>query len=156
MCISSPVVQVHHVSHRKAFIGLRRWKWYSGNDICKPELMPAHYHRSKAWRKPGEQKSRKPGRSKDSDQGFHAYKPDARRNGGAISSSEKSTPDIAVGTVRLWGRVVEHRTGYRAQFAEVRALREPGVFYYDGEEKWHEGFVRLAKHYGVRIVKVRP
>lgn len=156
MCIDSAVVQVHeNVPRSKAFIGVRRWKWSTGSQVDEPRLYPASVHHTTAWQKPGVQRSRKPGRHVGSDLGFHALSRYPRQNDFKLVYTEQSSPDYVIGTVKLWGRVVRHRTGYRAQFAEVHTLRAPGLFYHDGVEEWHKSYTRLAKRYGVRIVKVK-
>jgi len=44
------------------------------------------------------------------------------------------TPDSVMGSVYLWGEIVEHADGYRAEFAEVRSIEEQNI--YRGNWRW--------------------
>lgn len=44
------------------------------------------------------------------------------RAGLALDPVNEPLPTMAVGTVRLWGEVIEHERGYRAEFAKVHSL----------------------------------
>lgn len=65
---------------------------------------------------------------------LYCYIRDARnlmregRNAGAMIPLEfmhlRSARAIVLGTVKLWGEVVEHQYGYRAQFARIASLQE--------------------------------
>ncbi|MFQ5742009.1 MAG: hypothetical protein ACE5HV_00290 [Acidobacteriota bacterium] len=72
--------------------------------------------------------------------GVHAFK--NAKEAWAYSSSLLSATPQAVGKVALWGRVVEHKRGYRAQYARIVAIAAIKPF----------RFKRLAvlrKEYGV-------
>jgi len=51
--------------------------------------------------------------------GFHAWKTEQQARDYALG-----LPDVAIGTVELWGEVVEHDEGYRAQFAQIKDIVE--------------------------------
>jgi hypothetical protein len=50
-------------------------------------------------------------------QGVHAFKTES-----LALTEYAGLPDIAVGTVLLWGDVIEHELGYRAQFGKVNSI----------------------------------
>ena len=55
-------------------------------------------------------------------------------------------PRAAVGLVALWGRVIEHDYGYRAQFAYPVALLEPTL------ESERPPIHELALRYGATLI----
>lgn len=60
----------------------------------------------------------------------------------------RSAVGLVAGTVKLWGDVVEHEHGYRAQFAKPHSISRQSVFIGDT----HAALVSLSDLYGVRIV----
>lgn len=69
-----------------------------------------------------------------------------RANG--LSSPGMVIVGMVVGTVKLWGEVVEHRRGYRAQYARVHTLDQ--IAYYAGRGQAKQFRVeRLREIYGV-------
>lgn len=81
--------------------------------------------------------------------GVHVFKVFA----GAANEIEKYAPhggDFAIGTVQLWGEVVEHERGYRAEKAVVRSIDGvvlPGKAPWDKEPALALAFLR--ERYGV-------
>lgn len=76
--------------------------------------------------------------------GVHAFKTRSE----VLTAYDETNPliPIAFGTVALWGTVVEHELGYRAQFGRVNSIdliRGPGPT----RERWMRR--RLRKRYGV-------
>ena len=76
--------------------------------------------------------------------GFWAFKPDAWIEEGVgqvltqvshMHVHQGLLPDVIVGEVYLWGRVVEHTSGYRAQYAYPKTLNDPGL-----AERYHVDF----------------
>ena len=57
-----------------------------------------------------------------------------------------SGPRAAVGLVALWGRVIEHEHGYRAQFAYPAAFVEPTL------ESERDVVRELAARYGAVLI----
>lgn len=57
----------------------------------------------------------------DVGEGVHAWKDEASARSYARSFHGTA---YAIGTVELWGKVIEHESGYRAQFAEVKDIVE--------------------------------
>jgi hypothetical protein len=74
--------------------------------------------------------------------GFHAW----RDERSALAYALGQGPVTAVGRVRLWGQVIHHERGYRAQFARIESL--------DTLLSFNETIPRcsietLRRHYGV-------
>jgi hypothetical protein len=75
--------------------------------------------------------------------GFHAWK-DQRA---AIRYSLELGPVVIVGRVKLWGTVIHHELGYRAQFAKILSLDTMITFHADAQERISMPILR--HHYGV-------
>jgi hypothetical protein len=76
--------------------------------------------------------------------GFYAYKTDA-----ALRASEFLIPRGGLGVagrVALWGRVIDHEIGYRAQHSY------PQVLYLSGDRRIDELIRRVADRYAVECV----
>lgn len=54
--------------------------------------------------------------------GVHAWKEDGTHLRACIKESFGFGGSVVIGTVYLWGDVVEHEHGYRAEFAKIRTL----------------------------------
>jgi hypothetical protein len=79
--------------------------------------------------------------------GFYAYKTDA-----SLSTSEYLAISRGLtvgGRVALWGRVVDHELGYRAEHAY------PQVLYLRGDRRYDELIRRLADRYAIECVPQR-
>jgi hypothetical protein len=92
-----------------AFIGWRVWK------VRATQMLLESYSQPYIWL-PGEPSEGKP--SDDGNEGIWAFRSpdDAKRK------FDGARARMALGSVWLWGDVIEHADGYRAQFAEVRSL----------------------------------
>lgn len=89
-------------------VGWRIWR------VRSPDTLLVSYSADRIWL-PGEPMEGTP--SDYNGAGVWAFK-DADR--AAAKCGELS--QAALGSVRLWGEVIEHQDGYRAQFAEVRSI----------------------------------
>jgi len=79
----------------------------------------------------------------DNHLGVYAFK---ERSG--ISSLGMSSAHV-VGEVELWGEIVEHEIGYRAEYARIRSLDLPHLRSGENPHKAHRLLASLRKSYGV-------
>lgn len=115
-------------------IGWRAW-------LVDPEklTLKALFHRGFEWQ-PGVNKAiGLP--SEEGEVGLHAH----RHMQGLFK--QEGTYWQAIGTVLMWGDVVEHEAGYRAEFARVETLRlfRPGVLTEDQRVKLIEKYAGGAR-----------
>jgi hypothetical protein len=134
MCISGSVVRIHTLTKGQAKIGYRMW----GVSSSGSALTAAHWTLpSNPWQKRTPRKSPKPGSDSSSNIGYHADKKPTR-------VVYRRTYCI-YGKVRLWGKVVEHTGGYRAEYAEIVSLSAKAPSIHD--------IKAIGKAYGVPVTR---
>jgi hypothetical protein len=153
MCINGSHTTVLNVRKSKAILAYRHWVigYESGGYVLRPSFAVSYTNGSRVimirnpWREKVAVANRKPSASYRSNFGIHA-----------TSRSQRLTDgNPAVGTVRLWGKVVVHRyheggpiQGYRAQYARVTSISRSlssGPYTMQLEQ--------IAKRLGARMVK---
>ncbi|HYT45658.1 MAG TPA: hypothetical protein VEP90_25255 [Methylomirabilota bacterium] len=83
--------------------------------------------------------------------GYHAFKTKELLIDHYLPYMMSYDSQIIIGTVWMWGEVVEHRLGYRSEYVAIRSLDE----YYNGVKKVNWGLQkymlmkRLQKYYDV-------
>jgi hypothetical protein len=80
----------------------------------------------------------------DNSCGFHAWN-DER---GAVAYALSLGEGVVVGRVKLWGIVIHHEKGYRAQFAKIIAL-DTLLTEFSKDQTDKKVLVALRRHYGV-------
>jgi hypothetical protein len=75
--------------------------------------------------------------------GFHAWRDERQALGYAIGLG----PVVIVGRVKLWGDVIHHEKGFRAQFAKIESLDTLITYHAEASERRSMGTLR--RHYGV-------
>ena len=121
-------------------IGWRAWK-YDGRELWSACV-------AAVWL-PGEPMGRDHPETKHGlNPGVHAWKTRARAEHYAADWFDGSLPQVGrtyiLGTVALWGEVIEHEHGYRAEFGKPHSL-DVCVGKQLSEAEWSE----LRKRYGV-------
>lgn len=110
MCINSKVVKKYKkLAYKNAVIGVRtwNWKWSVG------KLSPMVSYVPNSWYGVRNATDRSP--FQDSDYGYHAYK-----SWNSLWGRGRLT-----GKIKMYGRVVEHVTGYRAEKVEIVSIHVP-------------------------------
>lgn len=114
---------VRHIPKSKAIVAYRYWRVFRPLGPGMPKLQSVH--RDTMWGR-GDQTADQPVRlqqgffDSNGKAGFYAY-----RSKTAALRDRRTLPEGAtfvLGTVELWGDVVEHQRGFRAQRVRVRSL----------------------------------
>lgn len=118
--------------------------WRCWRIPVRPLLCSVHMHKH-VWM-PGavEECDAGPDLDDHSAHGFHAWK-DQRQ---AVNYAVECGPPIVIGTVKLWGTVLCHERGYRAQFAKIVSL-DTLTARYDDPVIEERALRLMRKHYGV-------
>lgn len=118
-------------------IGYRAWRVLSNDELT------SMYTETYTWR-PGQ--IHKINHSLDVTEGFYAFKEHAQlmaEFGVPLGMVSEWSP-IVYGTVALWGEVIEHDFGYRAQYAAIKSFDKiHGVFFKSGKLR------KLRRNFGV-------
>lgn len=114
-----PIESIEHTGIRAGeVVAWRAWKINGSGFLTSVSA-------SRVWA-PGEPMTAE---TLSADLGIHAFKNQSR----VLTFIQEYGPSLisAVGTVELWGEVVEHEIGYRAEFAAVRSIE-----YVFGGRRW--------------------